>query len=102
METYFAKINEEVLVVPEEPTWEEDQRKIDDIWNNMSMNLLLSPQYNGDNLECCFIRMNSFLFLLDCYHSLHDQERDAVALQHIQQASDDIMLHKVAKTTYLK
>ena len=39
MATYFTKINEEVLVVPEELTQEVDQMKIDYIWRNMSMNL---------------------------------------------------------------
>jgi hypothetical protein len=102
MATYFAKINEEVPVVPEELTQEVDQRKIDDIWSNMSMNLPLPPQYNGKNFECWSVRMNVFLCLVDCYHNLHDQERDALALQIIQQALDDSMLHKVATTTSLK
>jgi hypothetical protein len=43
MEEYFEKINEEVPFVPEELTQEADQRKIDDIWSNMSMNLPLPP-----------------------------------------------------------
>jgi hypothetical protein len=43
MAEYFAKINEKVPVVLEELTQEEDQRKIDDIWSNMSMNLPLPP-----------------------------------------------------------
>ena len=49
MEEYFAKINEEVPIVPEELTQEENKIQIDDIWSNMSMNLGLPPQYNGKN-----------------------------------------------------
>jgi hypothetical protein len=37
MASYIAKINEEVPLVPKDLTQEEDQRKIDDIWSNMSM-----------------------------------------------------------------
>ena len=63
MTAYFAKINEEVPVVPEELTHEVYQMKIDYIWSNMSMNLPLPPQYNGKNFECWFVRMNVFCVL---------------------------------------
>lgn len=46
--------------------------------------------------------MNTSLRLVDGYHNLHDQERDALELQIIQQALDGSMLHKVATTTSLK
>jgi hypothetical protein len=46
--------------------------------------------------------MNTYLCLVDCYHNIHDQERDVLALNIIQQALDDSMLHKVATTTSLK
>jgi hypothetical protein len=56
MATYFTKTNGEVLVVPAKLTQEEDQRKIDDIWSRTSMNLRLSPQYNGKNFEYWYVR----------------------------------------------
>ena len=80
MAAYFAKINEEVPVVPKVLTQESNQKKIDDIWSNMSMNLPLQPQYNGKNFGCWSVRMNDFLCLVDYYHNLHDQGRDALAL----------------------
>jgi hypothetical protein len=102
MAEYFTKINEEIPVVPEDLTQEEDQRKIDDSWSNMSMNLPLPPQYKGKNFEFWSLIMNAYLSLVDCYHNLHDQERDTLSLQVIQQALDDNMLNKVATTISLK
>jgi hypothetical protein len=93
--TYLTKTNGEVPVVPEDPTQEENQRQIDDIWSSMSMNLPLPPEYNGKNFECWSIRMKVFLCLVDYYHNIHDQERATLALQIIQQALDESMLHKV-------
>ena len=43
-----------------------------------------------------------FLCLVGCYHNLHDEERDALALHLIQQDLDGSMLHKVATTISLK
>jgi len=60
----------------------------------MNMNLPLSPQYNGKKFECCSVTMNVFLCLVDYYHHLQDQERDALALHLIQQSLDDSMLDK--------
>ena len=66
------------------------------------MNLPLLPQYNGKNFEFWYVRMMTYLRLVDNYLNLHDQERDTLPLHIIQQALDDSMLHKVAATTSLK
>lgn len=65
------------------------------------MHLSPAPQYSRKKVGICSIRMQSYLCFLDSSIELYDEANENLTLYFIQQALENILLHKVATTTTL-